>query len=331
MTITRISFLAPGNYAFEDPGAGLRDTLDLFEFGERLGYGGAWIRQRHLEAGVSSAATFLAAASQRTSRIELGSAVIPIAYEAPFRLAEDLATVDVLSGGRLNVGLSAGRAPHFDLIGPLAFDGDPAAVDISHRRIERLVQLLRSEPLGPPIAIPGGSALPRVQPHAAGLTDRLWYGAGSLRSADWAGRSGFNLLLSNVTTGEGTDSFIGAQQAQIAAFRSAILEGRHPRIAVGRVIVPLDGADGPTRDKYLAYAASRHARTLQPNGERRTMFAVDIIASAAEIVERLRSDPVVAAADELRLELPYEFRPEEYRQILDDVMRLVQPAFAPGS
>jgi alkanesulfonate monooxygenase SsuD/methylene tetrahydromethanopterin reductase-like flavin-dependent oxidoreductase (luciferase family) len=85
--IRSLSFLSPGNFPDDDPYAGLEETLRLFEYGERLGFDGAWIRQRHLEHGVSSGAVFLAAAAQRTSRVELGTAVIPIGYESPFRLA----------------------------------------------------------------------------------------------------------------------------------------------------------------------------------------------------------------------------------------------------
>ncbi|MER6926192.1 LLM class flavin-dependent oxidoreductase, partial [Streptomyces spiralis] len=69
--ITSLAFLTPGNFADDDPWTGLEETLQLFEYGERLGYDGAWIRQRHLEHGVGSAAVFLAAAGQRTERVEL--------------------------------------------------------------------------------------------------------------------------------------------------------------------------------------------------------------------------------------------------------------------
>lgn len=114
--ISHFAFLVPGNYHDDDPAQGLEETLQLFEAGEALGYDSAWVRQRHLERGVSSAATFLAAASQRTKRIGLGTAVIQLGYENPFRLAEDLATVDVLSHGRLNVGVSVGAPPFAHLI-----------------------------------------------------------------------------------------------------------------------------------------------------------------------------------------------------------------------
>lgn len=128
--ISNLSFLTPGNYPDDNPYSGLEDTLQLFEYGERLGFGGAWIRQRHLEHGVGSAAVFLAAAAQRTSRIELGTAVIPIGYESPFRLAEDLSMADVLSRGRLQPGFSAGTPPHAELIGSLVFDGVTGAPTI---------------------------------------------------------------------------------------------------------------------------------------------------------------------------------------------------------
>lgn len=322
MSTTKLSFLIPGNYAEADPHTGLEATLRIIELGEQLGYHGAWVRQRHLEHGISSAAVFLAAASQRTSRIELGSAVIQIGYESPFRLAEDLAMVDALSSGRLNVGLSAGPPQHLDLLGPLVFDGDWRSFDFSHQRISRLVQCLRSEPLGEAIAIPGGKAVPRLQPVAPGLIDRLWYGGGSLKSAQWAGRNGFNLLVGNVTSGEGTDDFTTAQLNQIATYRAA---GGRGRIALGRVIIPTDGASSETRDRYAAYAEARRARTLQPNGEKRTMFAPDLVGTIAGISDLLAADRAVAQANELRIELPYEFNEADYAQILKDARRLVSP------
>ena len=177
--ISSLAFLTPGNFADDDPYAGLEATLALFAYGEQLGYQGAWIRQRHLEHGVSSAATFLAAATQRTTTIELGTAVIPIGYESPFRLGEDLATVDVLSRGRLQAGFSAGTPPHVELLGDKVFDGDWRDVDFSHARIERLADGLRGTYLGDEdtrIHSPGNVQRPRLQPHSPGLVDRLWYG-----------------------------------------------------------------------------------------------------------------------------------------------------------
>lgn len=325
-SIHHIGFLTPGNYPAADPLAGLERTLQLLEFGEGLGFESAWVRQRHLEPGISSATAFLAAASQRTKRIQLGTAVIPIGYESPYRLAEDLSTVDVLARGRLNIGLSAGRPLHVDLIGDRVFDGDWKGFDFSHDRVLRFVENLRSRPIGDEetvIKTPFGPQRPRLQPHAKGLIDRIWYGGGSLRSAAWAGTHGFNLLIGNVTTGEETDDFFVAQARQLETYRAAGGEGR--RVALGRVIVPLDGADAKTRKRYLDYAAGRTERTLTPQGERRTLYARDIVGTSDEILERLFADPILPHVSELRLELPYEFEDEEYRQIVHTFVTRIAP------
>ncbi|MGO7533400.1 LLM class flavin-dependent oxidoreductase [Rhizobium leguminosarum] len=323
ISISHIGFLTPGNYPDEDPLSGLEQTLEQLQYGEDLGFDSAWVRQRHLEPGISSASAFLAAATQRTSRIELGTAVIPMGYESPYRLAEDLATVDVLSRGRLNIGVSAGRPLHADLIAPLVFDGDWKGYDFSHDRVLRFADNLRGAYLGDEqtlIKTPFGPQRPRLHPYAKGLIDRIWYGGGSQRSAEWAGRNGFNLLTGNVITGEGTDDFFTAQSRLIETYRGA---GTQRRVALGRVIVPFDSADAATRRRYRDYADGRHQRTLSPQGERRTLFARDIVGTSDEILAQLFADPILPEVSELRLELPYEFEHEEYRQILHDFVTLI--------
>lgn len=329
LAIRHIAFLTPGNYDDADPRAGLEETLALFEYGEALGFDSAWVRQRHLEPGVSSAATFLAAASQRTSQIGLGTAVIQIGYENPFRLAEDLSLVDVLSGGRLNVGLSAGPPPFGKLLGERFFDADPGLYDFSHARVARLAANLDGDWLGDAdarISSAAGEHRPRLRPHAPGLRQRLWYGGGSLRSAHWAAENGFHLLVGNLNTGEETNDFFVAQRRHIETFRSHWRGEGEPKVAVGRVIVPIDGADAVTRRRYRDYAESRHARTLSPQGERRTLFTPDLVGAATEIIDRLVADPVLPLVDTLRLELPYNFSIADYRQIIADFVGLVAPA-----
>src|SRR6185437_11411149 len=85
----------------------------------------------------------LAAATQRTSRIELGTAVIPTGWENPLRLAEDLATVDILSGGRLNPGISVGPPMNWDRVKSSLYPDTAEAEDFSYRRVERLLSFIR--------------------------------------------------------------------------------------------------------------------------------------------------------------------------------------------
>jgi alkanesulfonate monooxygenase SsuD/methylene tetrahydromethanopterin reductase-like flavin-dependent oxidoreductase (luciferase family) len=330
VAIRHLAFLTPGNYADEDPAAGLEASLRLFELGEELGFDSAWVRQRHLERGVSSAATFLAAASQRTRRIGLGTAVIQLGYENVFRLAEDLATVDLLSGGRLQVGLSAGPPPYGALLGNRLFDADPAQVDFSYQRAIRLRSNLAGDWLseGAVVDSAAGSQRARIRPFARGLSQRLWYGGGSLASAQWAGEAGMHLLLGNVTRSEGSTDFLITQSLQLdryVAARSALQQQDPPRVALGRVIVPTDSADAASRARIEAWAATRVERTRAPQGPRQTMFLPDLVGPAESIVSRLLADPLVPRVSELRLELPYDFPEQDYAQILADAVRLVAP------
>ncbi|KAB0677508.1 LLM class flavin-dependent oxidoreductase [Aureimonas leprariae] len=327
--IEHLAFLVPGNYDDEDPRRGLADTLELIELGERLGYDSAWVRQRHLERGISSAATFLAAATQRTRRIQLGTAVIQLGYENPFRLAEDLSTVDVLSGGRLHVGVSVGPPPFADLIAEFV-DPSPEA-DYGHGRAERLASALAGAPLSLDAASgnAAGRQVPRLRPHATGLTDRLWYGGGSLGSAAWAGRAGFNLLTGNIVAGEATSDFFTAQTNLIRCFRQAWAGRRPARVALGRVILPTQGASEAKRRLYRDFAASRYERTLAPQGPRRTLFFADIVGTGEEILATLARDPVLPLVSEFRFELPYEFEADDYAQILRDAVDIAALASKP--
>lgn len=330
--ITSISLLTPGSFRDEQPYDGLEATLRLFEHAEREGWNGAWIRQRHLEHAVGSAAVFLAAAGQRTSRIELGTAVIPIGWESPFRLAEDLSLADVLSRGRLQVGFSAGL-PHADILGPLVYDGDWRSYDLGHGRIERLVANLRAGYLGDEEAVfhaPGSVQRPRLHPRADGLDQRLWYGTGSLASAAWAGALGLNLLSNNILFGqhEYTDVY-EFQERLLDTFEEAAAtsergsDGR--RVAIGRVVVPFDSATPEQIAYYRQYAASRVERTKAPQGERGVLIASDVVGTTEQILEQLAADPVVARTTELRFELPYDFPTEYYDQLLHDLRHNLAP------
>jgi len=329
MGISHIAFLTPANYAEDDPRSGLEAALRLFEAAEALGFDGAWVRSRHLERGVSSAATFLAAASQRTRRVELGVGVIQLGYENIFRLAEDLATVDILSHERLQVGLSAGPPLYGKLLGERLFEGGEAAMDFSYKRAERLRETLSGGFLGGPeqlVSSAAGDQRAQLQPHSPTLPQRLWYGAGSTRSAQWAGVAGFHLLIGNVIQGEQSDRFFDAQREHLDLYRGAWRAPTPPRIALGRVIVPTDSADEISRRRYAAFAESRRARTLSPQGPRRILYARDLVGSSDQILEELRADPILPEVSELRIEAPYDLAFEQYQQILSDFAERIAPA-----
>ena len=186
--LDQLGFLTIGTFDPADPGPGHEATLAMVELGERLGFDSAWLRHRHLQHGISSPVAVLAAATQRTRRISLGTAVTPLAWENPLRLAEDLATVDVLAGGRLNPGVSVGPPMHWDDVKGALYPDTAELEDFSYGRVARLLSLVAGEPAS---SFAGREGVveewsDRVQPHAAGLRDRLWYGGASTGSARWA-------------------------------------------------------------------------------------------------------------------------------------------------
>ncbi len=325
--LRKLGFLTIGVFDPADPGPGHQSTLEVIALGERLGYDSAWVRHRHLQPGISSPVAVLAAASQRTSRIELGTAVIPLGWENPLRLAEDLATVDLLSGGRLNPGVSVGLPMQWDRIKGALYPDTADQEDFGYGRVERLLSMVRGEPCTDFSGVEGIEVFSdRVQPHSPGLARRLWYGGASLRSARWAGEHGMNYLTSSVVKAEDSVDFAAIQQTQVRAFRAAHPDGQRARVSQGLVVVPTDSATPAQREKYRRYAASRQARVGVPQGPGRLLFAADLVGTAEQIAEQLYAHAGFAEVDEVAFALPFSFEPEDYEQILTDIATQLGPA-----
>lgn len=325
--LRKLGFLTIGLFDEADPRRGHEATLEMIQLGERLGFDSAWLRHRHLQFGISSPVAVLAAASQRTSRIELGTAVIPLGWENPLRLAEDLATVDLLSGGRLNPGVSVGPPRHFDQVRGALYPDTAEQEDFSYGRVERLLGFVRGEPATAFSGTEGFEVFSdRVQPHSPGLGDRMWYGAASLRSARWAGEHGMNFLTSSVVKAEASGTFDEIQLSHIRAFRAAHPDGEQARVSQGLVVVPTDSASAGQREKYLEYARRRLPRTTSPQGPGRLLFAPDLVGPSDEIAERLAAHAAFREVDEVAFALPFDFEPEDYEQILTDIATRLAPA-----
>ncbi|WP_414120391.1 LLM class flavin-dependent oxidoreductase [Corynebacterium nuruki] len=344
--------ITAANFPGDSPGDrshGLEATLKLISAAEDLGFDTAGIRQRQLEHGSSSALTILAAAGQRTSRIRLETSVIPLGFEVPFRLAEDVATVDALSGGRLTVGVST-SSPHSDLLGDLNRpDFDPRTDP--YELLDRFLTALRSENLAEdPLPTPyGATHEPAVHPRIADAVSRVWLGAGSERSVDRAAARGLGIFLGNIIpvplpadgAGDGADAptdatFTAAQRATVDRYRAAFTpaspdspDSPGPRVAVERVIVPLDSATPQQRERHLRFAASREDRTRsvqrRPGQDSGVLFQRDLVGDASEIIERLRADPVFDGSTGLRIALPYALDIDDYLRIITDIRTLVLP------
>ena len=335
--LRKLGFLTIGLFDEADPRRGHESTLEIIELGERLGFDSAWLRHRHLQYGISSPVAVMAAASQRTSRIDLGTAVIPLGWENPLRLAEDLATVDILSGGRVNPGVSVGPPMHYDQVKEALYPDTADAEDFSYERVRRLLDFVRGKSATDFSGVEGFEVFSdRVQPHSPGLGKRLWYGGGSLSSARWAGEHGMNFLTSSVVKAEspqGADGetetdfdFAEIQLSHIRAFRAHHPDGDNARVSQGLVVIPTDSASSEQRAKYEAFAAKRTPRTASPQGPARLMFAPDIVGSSEEIAERLHAHAAFREVDEVAFALPFTFEHEDYVQILTDMATRLGPA-----
>jgi alkanesulfonate monooxygenase SsuD/methylene tetrahydromethanopterin reductase-like flavin-dependent oxidoreductase (luciferase family) len=326
MALQKLGFLTIGLFDEADPRRGHESTLEVIQLGERLGFDSAWVRHRHLQFGISSPVAVLAAATQRTSRIELGTAVIPLGWENPLRLAEDLATVDVLSGGRLNPGVSVGPPMHFDRVRQALYPDTADAEDFGYERVRRLLDLVR----GVPVADGGVEGFEvfsdRVQPHSPGLGRRMWYGGGSLASARWAGEHGMNFLTSSVVKAEESEDFAAIQLSHIRAFRAQHPDGDRARVSQGLVVIPTDSASSSQRRRYEAYAAQRTPRTASPQGPARLMFAPDLVGPSEELAERLQAHAAYREVTEVAFALPFSFEHDDYVQILTDLATRLGPA-----
>lgn len=327
VALDRLGFLTIGLFDGQDPGPGHRVTLEMIELGERLGFDAAWVRHRHLQYGISSPVAVLAAASQRTSRIELGTAVIPLGWENPLRLAEDLATVDILSGGRLNPGFSVGPPRYWEDVREALYPGTGDGEDFSYERVSRLLRFVAGEPAATLPAQEGFERFSsRVEPHSPGLRSRMWYGGASLASAKWAGENGVNLLTSSVVKAEETDDFAAVQLSHILTFRDSHPAGAAARVSQGLVVIPTDSASPAQRAKYAAYVAARTPRTAAPIGPARMMFARDILGTSEEIAEGLYAHAAFREVTEVAFALPFSFEYEDYVQILTDIATRLGPA-----
>jgi alkanesulfonate monooxygenase SsuD/methylene tetrahydromethanopterin reductase-like flavin-dependent oxidoreductase (luciferase family) len=334
-----MGFLTIGLFDAGDPSPGHESVLEIIELGEQLGFDSAWVRHRHLQYGISSPVAVLAAATQRTSRIQLGTAVIPLGWENPLRLAEDLATVDILSNGRLNPGLSVGEPRHYEHFKSSLYPDSAELEDFSYQRVQRLLSAIAGDPVSTFRGVEGLEAFSsRVEPHSSGLRGRLWYGGAGLRSAQWAGTNALNFLTSNVVRSETHQDemaadFAGIQRSHIDAFRTSHPDGERARVSQGLVVIPTDRATSAQIAKYRAYVETRTPRTAEPQGPARMLFARDIIGTSEHIAETLYADSAFEAVREVVFALPFTFEHEDYVQILTDMAERLGPALSwqPGS
>jgi alkanesulfonate monooxygenase SsuD/methylene tetrahydromethanopterin reductase-like flavin-dependent oxidoreductase (luciferase family) len=307
----------------------LMQTVELAVAAEELGVDGAFVRVHHFARQLSAPFPLLSAIGVRTSRIEIGTAVIDLRYENPLYMAEDAAVADLLSGGRLQLGVSRGSPePAYRGFDEFGYSPPEGMSDADYARAK--LELFRAAIAGAGVvrADAGGRPAPHalpVEPLSPGLPERIWWGSGTRETAVWAGTQGMNLMSSTLLLEDTSVPFDELQAEQIALFREAWAAAGHerePRVSVSRSVIPITSdldrrlfGNDSNQDQigWIDGVVGRFGRTY--TGE------PDVIA------DELAKDVAVAAADTVLLTVPNQLGVEYNARLLETIARDVAPAF----
>jgi alkanesulfonate monooxygenase SsuD/methylene tetrahydromethanopterin reductase-like flavin-dependent oxidoreductase (luciferase family) len=334
----RIGFLSFGHWtpSSQSQTRSAADTLlqsiDLAVAAEELGADGAYFRVHHFARQLASPFPLLAAVGARTSRIEIGTAVIDMRYENPFYMAEDAGAADLIAGGRLQLGISRG-SPEQVIDGWRYFGYQPADgqndADMGRRHAEVFFDLLRGEGFARPNPrpmFPNPPGLLRLEPYSDGLRDRIWWGAGSNATAIWAAKLGMNLQSSTLKNDETGEAFHLQQATQIRAYRAAWKEAGHarePRVSVSRSIFALMD----DRDRSYFGSGREDDDQIGSIDERtRAIFGRSYAAEPHVLIEQLRKDEAIVEADTLLLTVPNQLGVAYNAHVIEAILTHVAPA-----
>ncbi len=332
-----IGFLSFGHWS-PSPGSQTRSasdallqSIELAVAVEELGADGAYFRVHHFANQLASPFPLLAAVGAKTSRIEIGTAVIDMRYENPLYMAEDAGSADLISRGRLQLGISRGSPEQviegYRYFGYVPDEGtDQADMAREHTRV--FLETLKGEGFAEPnprpmFANPPG--LLRVEPYSRGLRERIWWGAGTRKTAEWAAEQGMNLMSSTLLSEDTGVPFHQLQAEQIERFRSAWTAANHsrePRVSVSRSIFPIVneqdrmyfGREGDSQDQigYLDGGIARFGKTYAGSPER--------------LIDELAKDEAIASADTLLLTIPNQLGVDYCAHVIASLLTDVAPA-----
>ena len=332
----RIGFLSFGHWSasrhsmVRSGADALLQSIELAVAAEEAGADGADYRVHPITQQHASPFPLLAAAGARTSRIELGTAVIDMRYENPLYMAEDAGAADLISGGRLQLGISRGSPEQvvdgFRYFGHVPRDGTSDA-DMAREHTQAFLDAIRGEGFARPHPrpmFPNPPGLLRIEPQSPGLRDRIWWGAGTRGTAEWAGEQGLNLMSSTLLTEDTGVPFHQLQAEQIRRFRAAWAAAGHrrePRVSVSRSIFPIvndldrqlfwQERGGTDQVGWLDGGTARFGRTYAGEPDK--------------LVAELAEDEAIAAADTLLLTVPNQLGVDYNAHVVESVLTHLAP------
>src|SRR5690554_4871675 len=335
--VKKIGFLSFGHWSpsphsqVRTASDSLLQSIELAVAAEELGADGAYFRVHHFARQLGSPFPLLAAVAARTSRIEIGTGVIDMRYENPLYMAETAGAADIISGGRLQLGISRG-SPEQVIDGWRYFGYAPAEgetdADMARRHALVFLEVLKGEGFAEPHPrpmFPNPPGLLRIEPYSEGLRERIWWGSGTNDTARWAAQLGMNLQSSTLKTDESGEPLHVQQRKQIEAYREAWKEAGHarePRVSVSRSIFAL------VDDRDRAYfGGSRNDQDsigyIEPSN--RAVFGRTYAAEPDVLVKQLAQDDAISAADTLMLTVPNQLGVEYNAHVIESILKYVAP------
>ena len=310
----------------------LIQSIELAEAVEDLGADGAYFRVHHFAQQLGSPFPLLAAVGARTKRIEIGTAVIDMRYENPLYMAEDAGAADLIAGGRLQLGISRGSPEQvidgFRYFGYAPPEGDPVGAEMARQHTNVFLQVITgagfAEPNPTPM-FPNPPGLLRPEPHSPGLRDRIWWGAGSRATAEWAAQQGLNMMSSTLMTEDAGVPFHELQAEQIRIFRDAWAAAGHarePRVSVSRSIFAL--VDDQDR-AFFGRGNQDRDQVGYIDAETKAIFGRSYAAEPDELVRELAKDTAIEAADTLLLTVPNQLGIEYNAHAIESILKYVAP------
>jgi len=334
----KIGFLSFGHWTpspqsqTRSAGDVLLQSIDLAVAAEELGADGAYFRVHHFARQLASPFPLLAAVGARTSKIEIGTGVIDMRYENPLYMAEDAGSADLISKGRLQLGISRG-SPEQVIEGWRYFGYEPGEgmtdADMGRRHAEVFLDVLKGEGFAKPNPrpmFPNPPGMLRLEPHSDGLRDRIWWGASSDATAVWAAGKGMHLQSSTLKNDETGEPFHIQQAKQIRAYRDAWKAAGHqrePRVSVSRSIFALTD----DRDRaYFGRGGKEQDSVGYIDDSTRAIFGRSYAAEPEALIEELRQDEGIAEADTLLLTVPNQLGVDYNAHVIESILKHVAPA-----
>jgi alkanesulfonate monooxygenase SsuD/methylene tetrahydromethanopterin reductase-like flavin-dependent oxidoreductase (luciferase family) len=333
----KIGFLSFGHWAnhqaYKTRTAGdtLLQSIDLAVAAEELGIDGAYFRVHHFAAQLASPFPLLAAIGAKTSKIEIGTGVIDMRYENPLYMVEDAGSADLISGGRLQLGISRG-SPEQVIEGWRKFGYEPAAgendADMGRRKAMEFLDKLSGKGFAQPNPnpmFPNPPGLLRLEPYAPGLRERIWWGAASNATAVWAAENAMNLQSSTLKFDENGKPFHIQQAEQIRLYKEAWKKAgyaREPRVSVSRSIFALVNDDDRF---YFGRDAGSGDHFGYIEADRRAVFGRSYAAEPDQLIKELANDEAIQEADTVLLTIPNTLGVDYNVHVLSAILEHVAP------